>query len=480
MPDEPRPGTPSPARPVANPDTLAHVCGTTLGGLALIYLLTASGFVANADASVMLALTRSLLAGKLDLPASAGGVEGPDGLFYCHFGLLTSVLWAPLVWVGGWLAELAPRIPRDRWEEFLVGFANIPVMIALLGYLALAWQRRRVPAARLRQGLWIAGLGTMLWPYAKLPLSDPLMTLGIFAAYVHWRDSQSGRDDVLAGIWLGLALLARKQAEPIILVLVAFLALMAQERRGRRLGLLLAGFLPGLCVQLLYNHARWGGFLVERYAGVGPWTFPGWGTVALRIHGLLLGLDHGFLPYNLGCVALAIGALAVWWRADRRETGLVLALMGSQALFLAQFPFWEGGVSLGSRFFLFLAPFVALAWAHMPDRTSDRLRWIRNGALAAGILVQVGGVATDPLAANLRRELCPHEFAVRHAGLMGAGAGELMRVTKLSPPAPVPDSPLARTYLQHPTFQTLNFWWLHAWRQGTTSSAPPPPARPEP
>ena len=433
----------------------------TLVALWVVYFFSASGRIAIADSAFMLDLTRSLLSGSIAVSPSAERLVGADGQTYCHYGLLTSLWWMPFVFVGRLMARFFPIIPASQWEEFTVSFAGGFVVVLLLVYQDWAWRLRGMKARQRRWGLWALGMSTVLWPYAKISMSDPIMALCLFAAYVHWRASERPAQALAAGIWLGLALLSRKQAQSLLPILLLYFCWQSRGAGGRRrLAFVGWGLLPALLVQLAYNQARGGNPLVERYAGaafgmLGPMEF------LRRSAGLLFNGESGLFTYSPLLLLWLVGGVEGWWKRDRAEVLLIAAMLAGQMVLLSPQPYWDGPLTFGSRYLLFLVPFLGLSWGAWEWPLRRARRWLMIGGVAVGTSIAALGVTTDTLATCWRREI----YLSNHHWLLPVYGAELARTLGVDRTPPPQDKPFANIYWNHPAFQVPDVWWWHLGHQ---------------
>lgn len=429
----------------------------TLATLAVLYFFSASGRIGIADSDAMLDVTRALLSASITIPEGPDRLIGADGQTYCHYGLLTSLWWIPPVLVGRLLARYFTSFSETMWEEFMVSLADGVVVVLTLAYVDWAWRKRGMAAQKRRWGLWGLGVGTILWPYAKISLSDPLMTLCLFAAFVHWRSSDSLVSASAAGIWLGLALLSRKQAQVLIPVFVLYFAwCSAHAKTGRRLTSALAGIMPMLLIQFWYNYSRWGNPFLENYASVNIEQVGLLDTLR-RCGGLLFGEQSGLFLYSpLLLISLGVGFTA-WWRCEPGEVLLTGTLLATQFVLLPPLPYWNNVWTFGSRYLLFLVPFLALSWehCHWPVSSWQKPFWL--AASSVGLAIAILGVTTDALAAHWRRELYPPPGIP----ILRAHASEFARVLGTDRTPPPKDEPFADVYWKHPAFQVPDIWLCH-------------------
>ena len=432
--------------------------------VAVLYLATNGGRIGNEDAGVMLDVTRSMLSGSLSIPEHANAVKGGGGLLYSPYGPLVSLVWIPAVASARLVHLVVPGFSLPMLEEFAASFCSMIPSMGILLYLSSYWRACGASASRLRWGVGLMGVATLWWPYSKLPMSDPWMALGILAAVVHWGWlPRSPRHALTAGAWLGVAWLARKQAQ--MLVPLIFLAWWIGDqrdgiwRRLPRLALALLGMLPLVGLQLLYNRLRFGSCFIERYPNLDlePLDL---GLVVQRLLLMLFDTGNGFICFNLFVIATALLAWRIWWAKERGMCLVVLFTSLASLLFLSRFYYWNGGVCFGPRYLLFLTALLGLAWAHLPEVVAG---WQKLGlALAAlvGSLVVFAGVAVDSNAVGYRLALmCPPNTSPARGYAL-----EVRRVF-LGEPRPFPPEVADTVYATHPAFQVPDFWWCHFLRQ---------------
>lgn len=403
-----------------------------------------------------LSMTRAMLEGEVVVPTGlSGSVRGQGGIRTSPYGVGHSAYLVPYVWVGRGMAAMVPKLPVVMWEEFVVSFANVPVMGGLLAYLVMAWRRAGASEGRVGVGVVLFGLCTMLWPYAKLPFSDSLMALAVFGAWYHWTREGSWRDCLVSGAWLGVALVSRRQADSVVPVLMVLAGVNAW-RRGVlwRMGWVVAGMAPGVVLRLWYNAARFGGVFMERQRGLA-----GVGEVLSAEPGvwswdLLFSASYGYLPYNVVPLAVLVVGLAGLWRQRRGDAVVALAILLGGLGFLSLMRFGPG-VSFGSRYLVYTVAFLGLAWPFVP-RPRSRLAWWAWGPLAAWSLwLMAGGVAVDVLPVMCRVLVSRPPFE-QWKGLYGEWGRVLS--TRVGPDlAELESDPNWR----HDAFRRPDFWWCH-------------------
>lgn len=436
----------------------------------VIYVLTASGRVGNQDAEVTMSMARALMGGEVAIPGKmANTTGGVGGIRTSPYGLGHSLYLMPYVGVARGVAKLVPALPVVMWEEFLVSFANVPVIGGLLAYLVAAWRRAGASESRVNLGVLVFGLSTMLWPYAKLPFSDSLLALATFAGWFHWNQGEGRRPALLAGAWLGMALLSRKQADAVVPLLLCLAAVDGWRKASwRRVGWMLAMLLPAVVLRLLYNQARFGNPFLERHPGM-----VGVGEVlrsdpALQFLDVILSSSFGFLPYNLVPLAVLILGMAGLWKHQRPAAWWVLTLIAGGIGFLSLLRFGSG-VSFGSRYLLYLVGFMGLAWPWVPRPMPVWLRMALAPVVGASLWLMAGGVALDPVPVMYRVAGLQPPF-VQFRGIYQEWGRVLSFRDRPEPPALE-----ANPIWNHEAFRRPDFWWCHLlarWGKGGLVGAP--------
>lgn len=369
-------------------------CGVFLV-VAGVYLSTGSGRIDSIDGQVRFEATAALLdLGRLQIRDPAiqfAGVPAAQGRLYSPYGPAASVAAAPLVALGGLVAD-----PRGELRRFLFsltgglfGAATAALLFLFLCELGLG-QRQAV--------FWAlaAAFATYLWPGAETVLDQ--------GQHAFW---------TLLAVWLG-HLAARRDSQPLaaagglaagVLVLhqipfmlhLPVLGLATLENRaagaarttprGRYLFFLAAAGV-GCAALMAYRLSVFGALFQPS-----PVNYPHPPLIAnplAGIAGLLLSPGKGLLLYS---PALLLAVLGVRGLAQR-SPGLVrtiAVLSALQLLFIGSLSIWHGEWSWGPRYLLVLIPLWCLA---MPFASVGSPRkWLVATLLAAGLFVNLLGLA---------------------------------------------------------------------------------------
>ncbi len=444
----------------------------TWSSVVLLLLASASGRVGVSDAGVMLELTRALLRGEVHIDSNNRKLpRDTAGRPTSPYGVLTSALWVPAVVAGRATQAVAPRADPTQWEEFYVSFVNTGLVAVLLALLARVWHERGTPPHRVRLGLWLWGLGTLLLPYSKWPFSDTPMALALFLSWeLPLRTHATLRHALLSGVAAGLALLARRQADAIVPFIALAVVLATPCRPRLRFALAwFAGLFPLLVLRGAYNMGRFGNAFTETrhdFHNI-PTLRPA--HVWERITAVVTSEEEGWVYYLAIPLLVAVLAFPAWRRRQPAELAGIVLLAVTGWMLLVWLPVGPS-VSLGARYALYLVPLLGVGWAYLPDPLPTVQRFLLAPVAALSLVLMVAGTAIDPVPVSLRAPtLPPGPFPHFRAYLAEA---RRQWVPGLDPAPPGIVDPVA---WNHPAFRHPDFWWLHL-----ATSFRPVPAAPEP
>jgi len=365
------------------------------------YLLAYSGDVQSSDELSMLCVTRSLATrGMADTDAIhwmglQQGAFGPDGHLYSKYGLGTSLAAVPLLAV----ARLSPVSLGTVQTTWLLN----AILTALTGVLVF------LTVARLGYGEGIAlatailyGLGTTAAVYSQSFFSEPLSALSLLAVgyfVLRFRDGRRSMDVALAGVALGVALLAR--VSNVVVAPVFGLHLLALcwpdwpfQLRQWWAGIwrpALAFAIPlalGALTVAAYNVLRYGDPLQTGYHPLETFSTP----FLTGLVGLLFSPGKSVFLYS-PILLLVVAAFPTFFHRHRAEALLVGGVFVAHVLLYAPWFVWHGGHCWGPRFlvpalpFLVLALAPALAWA---ARSPWRIALVGALALVSGAVQALG------------------------------------------------------------------------------------------
>lgn len=369
-----------------------------------IYFLSYAGIPHSIDEMATIATSESILHGSLQLnrmeweqrrypPQNA---FGPDGNLYSKKGLGSSLVALPFLLIG------------KKWES--VGAVQFTFLsTALITALTVFTFYHLVVSLGYTDDVAIVatlalGLGTLLWPYAKMLFSEPIAAFGVcLALFGIVRFSHDTRSLWLLLCSVGLATLTLARSANAILV-VPFAGIVAynlgadfrQNASWQRL--LLAGVsfcLPfgasvlGIC---LYNYVRFHTFFSFPLVPGESFTTP----LHIGVPGLLWSSGKGLLFYVPLTWMIAF-SYVVAWRKMRTPAYLVaLAAILIALFFFGRWYDWPGGKAWGPRFLVPTMPAIVMLCLPALDwLTESRPRWKRwflVSWLSLTVLAQLPGI----------------------------------------------------------------------------------------
>ncbi len=314
-----------------------------------------------------------------------GWAAGPHGQRYGFFGHGLSVVALPMYGLGKAAAASAPeawrhtirsdhffvhgRSQHDDWTRLVVSLTNCFLTpIALL--FAMAWTRQ---LGFSRGAAWVMGLslgfGTLLLPYTRTFLSEPLSTVVLLGAALcleHHHRTHNPR-------WLWLASLIVGWSCHVhllnLIAIPAFVGYAFAPRWSQR-----AGLKRTWSVAMLLGASGLAALAVSQAIRFGS-PFES-GRHGLYSHVIVPGLDLLALLVSPGrslwwTSPVLLGAFIGWRQFRRRVPAAAwfcVAMVATRMLFVATRSDWWGGWALGPRFLIPIIPFALLpivaAWDH--------------------------------------------------------------------------------------------------------------------
>lgn len=370
------------------------------------YLLCAPGRIAFPDDEIVYQTTAALYEGDgLSIPGiprrtgepkgeptgTFGWAAGPQGQRYGFFGHGLSVVALPMYGLGKAAAASAPeawrhtirsdhffvhgRSQHDDWTRLFVSLTNC-LLTPLALALCMAWTRR---LGFSRGAAWFVGValgfGTLLLPYTRTFLSEPLsavLLVGAALCVEHHHRTSNPR-------WLWVAaLVVGWSCHVHLLNLIAIPAYVgyglvprwserAKLKRTWTIALVLGA--TGLVALGVSQALRFGS----------PFES---GRHGLYSHVIAPGLDLLALFFSPGrslwwTSPVLLGAFVGWKRFRHRVPAAAwfcIAMVLTRLLFVATRSDWWGGWALGPRFLIPIIPFALLPIAAAWDGGSRRVR----------------------------------------------------------------------------------------------------------
>jgi hypothetical protein len=236
---------------------------------------------------------------------------------------------------------------------------------AVLAVALFRYFRRRRGLGECESLLLATGFafGTLMFPYGGMLITQTLMAMCLFVAWM-LIDDESATDAraTVAGLLLGITLLAEISAAPLVLVY----ALVTWLRRPRAAVGLLIGPAAAVIILLIYQRLVFGGALSSSYSRVNPDylqpdLFLGhfhWPDLR-RLYWLSIHPVRGLLYC---CPILFIPILAFLaprdWTWPRRHGLIPAAVIADFLLFNLTYHGWTGGFGVGPRYLVPALPFM--------------------------------------------------------------------------------------------------------------------------
>jgi hypothetical protein len=345
-------------------------------------------------------------------PAVIGVGTRVGGPVFAKYGIGQSLAAVPLYVAGQHLASLVQPSFRPEVPPFVTSAYN-SLITALTGMLLCLWALRLGFSRRTALALVLLfGLATPAWAYTTTFFSEPSITLCLLGtvAALYWSGPcPSWRGTLLAGTWLGAAILVRLDSAA-YLPLFGLAVLLKREEAARValrpgwLRLLIAlGAVPVLALLIIavYNQARFGNPLSTGYGIAGdyhdlhpPHTLQG---LWEGIYGPLFSPGKGLFLYAPILLLLPWGIVRLIRTGRAHLAVVILAVAAIGVLTHANtLIVWLGGWAWGPRFLIPLIPLLLIPVGAAIDQASV---WLRRAAIALGLLgvvIQIPGVLLDP------------------------------------------------------------------------------------
>ena len=401
-----------------------------------IYLLSFSGQLYSQDSQSMFSVAESFVKrGEFNTDQmwtlfKARNEIASDGESYAKYGYGVSLFAIPLY-------ALALAVPGLGLAQ--TALLTSSVVIALSGALLFLAARRLNYARDVSVvAALLFGLATPAWVYAKQFWTEPFALFTLLAAFyflLRFRETSRGRDALIAGIALGLAIATRVTNAALVPVFAwygfganEFAAtntrnlprLVPKPTQVRsvgegRLGVLVgavsnrhfrgvANF--GLVLALFalsigwYDWVRYGSPLATGYRADETFDNP----ILLGLYGLLFSPGKGLFAYVPFLAALPFSSIIFFQRA-RREAILILATFAFYLVTFSLWYYWWGGTNWGPRFLVPTLPFLVLAIGPAVELAISKVRAAFTAIFVALCLLafvfQLNGVSIPSLAYRL-------------------------------------------------------------------------------
>jgi hypothetical protein len=373
-----------------------------------IYLLSFSGLFYSQDSMLMFSVAESFVkrgefsADQMWTVYKARHELGLDGEAYSKTGYGAPLFAVPLYA----LALILPGNLGLTQTTMLTSSIVIALTAAMMFLSARQLQfSRGVSGAT----ALLFGLATPAWVYAKQYWSEPYALFTLFATFYflqRFRAEPRGRDALIAGVMLGLAITIRYPNA----ALVPFFAwygfelqniLRAPRSNQQMRGL--AWFVFALAFFALtiayYNWARYGNPLTTGYRADETFDNP----LLFGIYALLFSPGKGLFVYVPFLAALPV-ALALFIPRAKRESILFGVIFAFYLFLFSIWSGWHGGTNWSPRYLVPILPFVTLMIAPAIELAKTRRGFaiVFTMLAALSVAIQLIGVTVPALAYRSR------------------------------------------------------------------------------
>jgi hypothetical protein len=317
---------------------------------------------------------------------------GRGGRLYGRQGLTQPVLEVPFYWFGQELDNVASRGRRTSGRLAIVRLYNpfmaaltVLAMFALFLFRGVAERRALVVAG-------IAGVGTLIWPYAKIGMDTTLMATvaGTFAASAFAARRPSPGRYGLVGIAAGLTINSKPYGAFLLVGVIPLLwepfMTLSPRQRASALACLAIPLVAAAGAGAWYNWYRTGSTtnFMNTYIAA-PVAAP------ISALGLYLSPGKGLLWYS-PLVILGIIGFRDFWRSDRRLAFASILTIAANTIVVAISLSWTDE-TWGPRYIVPSAWLLILPIAWWL-RKGKRFRWFAVVAVL-GICIQCAAVLTS-------------------------------------------------------------------------------------
>ena len=374
--------------------------------VAAVFLFTASGRLGLSDSVSMFNVSQSIVTdGTFSSepcdPQFEGHlnhcVPGRRGRYYAGFGLLPSLLAAPLV-VGGKLLSTvlhihSPQVPRVLVSVFTALLAPLACVSLAMWMVILGYSRQTAMV-----GACILAFASPYWHFAvKGFYSEPYFTVFLVLAGCLLSLRKLAWATIIAGLSFGLACGSRVNGVILYPAFIAAIALQVREQgwNGREFLKRATAFsVPfGLCAMLIgwANYVRFGSPLKTGYHLAFPTAAALFSSPFPRgVAGLLFNGEVGLLIFAPWFV-IALLCLPLFLRAHLPEGVLCATVFIFNFVFFAKYDSWHAGWVAGPRMLVPTLPFLIMALAPAIESrrtTSARSQtWKALSALTVACLI---------------------------------------------------------------------------------------------
>jgi Dolichyl-phosphate-mannose-protein mannosyltransferase len=329
--------------------------------------------------------------GDLSVAPNINTVRGRGGKFYAQYGIGQSVLALPFYATGKWAHEFLERHhagswirtfegpvigdPDKRWGgEVEIFFVNLFCAFVMAGLMVLFFRFSLRIGAATRWAVVatvLLGFTTHVAGFGVEFLQHPAEAFLLFLAfYLLFDDAENPRrrDRVLAGVCAGVMILVRASAIVLIPALTLYLFWNAFRRSaawdgaakaleaGAACVLFLIPVFAGIAITMFGNYVKWGELSYSgSYAAFNSFD----NSWLVSLYGFLFSPGQSIFIFS-PILLLAPFYFRPFARKYAAETGAILGLTLSYALFYGRSLTWHGQWCFGPRYLMALVPLLVL------------------------------------------------------------------------------------------------------------------------
>ena len=373
-----------------------------------LYLFSVGIPFYSSDAQIMFDTGHALaFRGRLNIEARPVPqiAEGSDGLSYSKYDLGMPLLsWLPIL-LGHHLGQYHNA---DYYAVSVIFAMLVPTIAAASAVTSL------FNFTVLRYGIYralmiavVAGVGTIVWPYARLFFAETVIAASLTIAMLALFPYQKPPNIWFASLLLGIGILTR-MSTLIYLPVFVFVAWKKYESQHNWLKISVFPLLAGL-IFLFHNYIRFDNLLMTGYEGE---TFSQWPWVGA--FGLLFSGGKSVFLYSPPLI-LSVILFPSFLRVYPLLAKTILVMTSVALIFFGAWWAWHGGWVWGARFLVPLVPLWILPWVMLPTR----ILWIMVAILIflSGLSVQIVGTFTNvtPIYAEVFQGTSNHDDESRYA-----------------------------------------------------------------
>jgi len=375
-------------------------------GVIALLLITISGHFYTPDEEAMYLVSKAIVdRGAVDIGdytdyQTSIRVPGSDGKSYSSYGILPSLLAAPLYAAA---AFVTPHNPLAQYDlaHLLIATLNIPFTAAIAVLIALLLQKHHL-SSRTSIIISLFTVFGFLLPYSRSFLSEILATFSLLLCTYTFLRAQDNAPHTRARLgWLVLSgtamgLLVNTRVVSVVVLPIFLLSLLMWHSKAavwKDVAAWISGGTPWVILFVWYNMVRFGLPLAAGYGNQHTEAFnvPIWEGA----YGLLLSFKRGLIWYAPFVWLLPVGAWKMYHQRQLRLLFLYGALFLVHLVMYSRVWFWDGGGVWGPRYLVITIPYLTLITAQIWHLQHRWVHWVASGLFALTVAISVLGAMVN-------------------------------------------------------------------------------------